>query len=96
MEMPKVSGCSVTDCAYNTNRACHALAITVGEDPSDPTCDTFFKSSTHGGVKDQIAGVGACKASDCDYNEQFECQAPGIEVGMKGSEPDCLTFQTKH
>ena len=93
MEMPKVSGCSVTDCAYNTDKACHALAITIGEDPNDPTCDTFFNSSAHGGVKETIAGVGACKTSNCEYNKDLECSASAIEVGMKGDQVDCLTFK---
>ncbi len=94
-EMPKVSDCSVSNCAYNSNKACHAMAITVGDEPNDPTCDTFFQSSTHGGAKDATAGVGACKAADCQFNEEFECSAPNIHVGMKEHEPDCLTFQPR-
>jgi hypothetical protein len=95
MEMPKVSDCTVSDCAYNTGKACHALAITIGENPDQPVCDTFFQSSTHGGVKGATAGVGACKTADCSFNKDFECTASKITVGMKSGEPDCLTFK-KH
>ncbi len=95
MEMPKVSDCSVTDCAYNNNQECKALAITVGEEPDEPICDTFFASSVHGGAKESIAGVGACKAADCEYNQEFECTAPDIQVGYRDEEPDCLTFEAR-
>lgn len=95
MEMPKVSDCSVTDCAYNKAKECHALAITVGEDPDEPVCDTFFASSTHGGIKEAAAGVGACKAADCQYNEDYECTAAAIQVGYQGDQPDCLTFEIR-
>jgi hypothetical protein len=94
-KMPKVSDCSATECAYNTDQTCHALAITVGESPQDPACDTYFESSTHGGVKDAIAGVGACKTADCQYNKEFECSAPQIQVGYRGNQVDCLTFEMR-
>ncbi len=41
-KMPKVSECSVDSCAYNTQKSCHAIAITVGDPGGDPACDTFF------------------------------------------------------
>jgi hypothetical protein len=93
MKMPKVMDCSVSDCAYNAEKACHAMAITIGDNPNQPVCDTFFKSSAHGGVKDMTAGVGACKTADCSFNKDFECTASNIHVGMKGGEPDCLTYK---
>jgi hypothetical protein len=95
MKMPKVSDCTVTNCAYNSNQACHALAITVGEEPDEPVCDTFFTAETHGGVKDVTAGVGACKAADCQFNSDYECTATGIHVGFRGNQPDCLTFEAR-
>lgn len=95
MTMPKVTDCSVTNCAYNAEKTCHAMAITVGEEPDEPVCDTFFASDTHGGVQEVTAGVGACKAADCGYNQDFECTAANIQVGYRGNEPDCLTFEVK-
>lgn len=94
MKMPKVKDCSVSDCAYNEKKACHAMAVTIGE-ASDPMCDTFFQSATPGGVKDMTAGVGACKVADCRHNEHFECAASNIHVGLKHNHPDCLTFEAR-
>lgn len=94
-KMPTVSDCSASECAYNTHQTCHALAITIGESPQDPACDTYFESSTHGGVKDATAGVGACKSSDCQFNQDFECTAASIHVGYRGNQVDCLTFEAR-
>jgi hypothetical protein len=95
MRMPEVAECSVTSCAYNSEQNCHAMAITVGDDTDDPTCDTFFEADMSGGVKDVIAGVGACKAADCQYNDSLECTAPNIHVGFKEDQVDCLTFDMR-
>ncbi len=94
-EMPKVLDCTVTNCAYNTKEACHAMAITIGEAPQNPACDTFFEASQHGGVPDITAGVGACKVSSCRHNSDYECEAANIQVGMKEGTPDCLTFKMR-
>lgn len=94
MEMPKVSECSVSECAYNENSICHAIAITVGDKSDESKCDTFIQSDIHGGFEETIAGVGACKASDCQFNERFECVSPSIQVGFEGGTSHCLTFKT--
>nr|WP_245651840.1 DUF1540 domain-containing protein [Streptosporangium amethystogenes] len=46
--MPVVNACEVDACAYNTDRSCHALAITVG-DVRHAHCDTYFKAPAKGG-----------------------------------------------
>lgn len=93
MEMPAVNACSVEECAYNREQACHALAITIG-DTRQAHCDTFFRSATKGGAP-SIGKVGACKVADCIHNTDFECQAPGITVGHQGDLVDCLTYQAR-
>lgn len=93
ISMPPVKHCSVANCAYNSQNACRALAITVGDPGGPPACDTFFTSSHHGGVKDATAGVGACKTETCKFNTDYECSAPSISIGLQHNEPDCLTFQ---
>jgi len=93
IDMPKVQDCSVSTCAYNTNKACHAMAITVGEPAADPVCDTYFQSATRGGIMEMTAGVGACKSSECQHNSDYECTAQSIHIGMKEGQPDCLTFK---
>ncbi len=88
----KVERCEISQCAYNLNNQCHALAITVGGDASHPQCDTFFGSSEKGGLKSKVARVGACKVSACMFNKSLECSSPDIMVGYKQDEVDCLTF----
>jgi len=95
MNMPEVSKCSVEKCAYNSNQACHAIAITIGQPAGDPSCDTYFEASRHGGVKDLHAGVGACKLADCKLNLDYECSAPQIKVGINAGQPDCLTYDPR-
>ena len=94
MEMSKVMKCEVSDCAYNMDDCCHTMAITIG-DSINPRCDTFCQASIKGGEAGCATGVGACKISSCVYNSNLECGAPGISVGYKQREPDCLTFQAK-
>lgn len=91
MDMPTVNECQVEACAYNRDRACHALAITVGNS-RHAECETFFSTPTKGGDPATTGRVGACKMADCNYNMQFECQAPGIVVGYQEQVVDCLTY----
>lgn len=91
IEMPQVSACEVTECAYNLNRDCHARAITIG-DGVHPGCDTYLRSTAHASHYQDLAGVGACKVIGCQFNEEFECMAENIRVGIKGSEINCLTY----
>ncbi|RBQ15916.1 DUF1540 domain-containing protein [Spongiactinospora rosea] len=91
MEMPVINACEVEECAYNTEGACHALAITVG-DVRHAHCDTFFRTPAKGGDPLGIGQVGACKMADCRHNSQFECHAPGINVGYVESAANCLTY----
>ena len=90
IKMSAVSECAIAECAYNSNKSCHAIAITIG-DGDRPMCDTYFKSSKHGGIKD-TAGVGACKVSACLHNTDFECVASSIRVGHEKNRGKCMTF----
>ncbi len=94
MQMSKVHECEAIDCAYNAERTCHTMAITVG-DGSCAMCDTFKKSDMKGGISRAIAGVGACRKEDCQFNESLECSAESITVGMHSGHPDCKTFQMR-
>jgi hypothetical protein len=93
MDMPKVERCRVSECCYNTDEMCHALAITVGGGGDHPACDTYCDYRVKGGDQTVIAGIGACKVSECVYNQSLECTAPGITVGRGPDEADCLTFE---
>ena len=92
MEMPTVVTCEVEECAYNIDKCCHTMAITVG-DSSNPRCDTFCKSNMQGGDNNIIAGVGSCKVSCCSHNANLECGASEITVGYQSEQPDCMTFE---
>lgn len=90
IEMPLVKKCDVENCAYNTDKKCHAKAITIG-DKSNPQCDTFFEHTSHSNVN-RHAGVGACKVESCHFNKDFECTANEIAVGEIAGKVNCLTF----
>lgn len=92
MEMPVVTECSVSGCAYNTDTSCRARAITVGS-KVHPDCDTYFSmSGPHSKAKQRQAGVGACKMSDCRHNDDYECVADRISVGQIMDRINCLTY----
>jgi hypothetical protein len=95
MDMPRVERCQVTQCCYNVERMCHALAITIGGDGVHPECDTYCGYRTKGGDLATLAGVGACKVSECQFNQSLECTASGITVGPGQDEADCLTFRSR-
>ncbi len=94
IEMPAVSKCMVSACCYNGSNNCHARAITIG-DHDHPGCDTFMAGSPHTRKTQQIAGIGACKTTSCKHNEDFECVAESIQVGMVKNEANCMTFSSR-
>ena len=94
MDMPKIMQCTATQCAYNQEKQCHALAITIG-DATHPHCDTFFEAPMKGGDPAMTGSVGACKVDICRFNESFECHAQGIQVGFLRDDMDCQTFNPK-
>jgi hypothetical protein len=94
IEMPLVSACSVAECAYNTSNCCHARAITVG-DSVHPGCDTFLDSAMHSKAEQRKAGVGACKATACRHNDDYECVAENISVGHASTSVCCLTYEVR-
>jgi len=92
IEMPLVSECMVSQCAYNVEQSCHAKAITVGDTSRHAACDTFMSESRHTREAKQTAGIGACKATACKFNDDFECSTDMIRVGMVKNEANCMTF----
>lgn len=94
IQASKVLDCSVTECSYNMNKTCHALAITVG-DSTCAMCDTYFKSPEKGGAMEMTGSVGACKENDCKFNKSLECAAPGIHVASHMGHADCATYSPR-
>ena len=91
LEMPTVAQCMVNECVYNSGSSCHARAITVG-DSVHPGCDTFQAGAQHAKSVNQIAGIGACKTVVCRFNDDLECMAESVQVGMVKNEANCMTF----
>ncbi len=91
LEMPIVKKCTVEECAYNANSSCHARAITIG-DSVHPGCDTYLDGEHHTKHIQQTAGIGACKTAGCKFNDDLECVADSIQVGMVRSEANCMTY----
>jgi len=89
--MSVVTGCKVSDCAYNLDDTCNARAITIG-DGVHPGCDTFFSNNTHTQEMNEVTGVGACKIMTCAHNHDFECAAESITVGRNKTGICCLSF----
>lgn len=93
-EMPSVFECMMEDCAYNTAKKCHAMAITVGGGMC-PLCDTAMKAAKKGGVMDTMGAVGACKVEGCQFNDSLECGANGIRVTLHERHAECGTFKAR-
>ena len=91
LEMPTVAKCDVEHCAYNVTRKCRAKAITIG-DSLDPECDTYLRSASHTHEGKRIAGVGAFKVRGCVFNQDLECTADSIAVGVDGTKVHCFTY----
>lgn len=91
LEMPIVTKCAVNECVYNAGSNCHARAISVGN-AIQPGCDTFMVGAQHAMKTDQVAGIGACKTAGCKFNDDLECMAEGIQVGIVRNEANCMTF----
>ena len=91
MDPVKVISCDATECSFNQENRCHALAITVGGG-TDHECDTYWPASDKGGLPQVACNVGACKVPGCKFNDKLMCTAPSITVGHHGDVVDCLSY----
>ncbi len=94
IDMPIVSECLASECAYNVGMNCHAKAITVGNS-LHAGCDTFFSGSEHTKSSTRTAGIGACKSTDCTFNEDLECSTDSIRVAPSGQQVNCMTYSPR-
>ncbi|MDP2730386.1 MAG: DUF1540 domain-containing protein [Dehalococcoidales bacterium] len=92
MDMTRILECNMSACAYNMTNRCHTPGINVG---SHAECNTYTHASGKGGVPEANAGVGACLAADCKFNEQLECRASNIDVASHNRHADCETYQVR-
>ena len=91
-KMPEVTECLMENCAYNDEKQCRAIAITVGGGDC-PLCDTAFASDKKGGVLTNTGAVGACKVADCMFNDMFQCTASGVRITMHEQHAECGTYK---
>lgn len=94
IELPEVSRCDASVCAFNNENGCRARAITIG-DGAFPGCDTFLGKAAGSVEAMQIAGVGACKIAGCKFNNDFVCQADSIAVATASAPPACQTYAAR-
>lgn len=94
IDMPIVSECLASECAYNVDENCHAKAITVGNS-LHAGCDTFFPGSAHTKASSRTAGIGACKSTNCTFNEDLECTTERIRVAPAAQEINCMTYSPR-
>lgn len=90
--MPDVRECVVSSCAYNSERACHARAITVG-DGNHAACDTYHPATEDRCRSKRRAGVGACKVATCEHNQDLECRASSVRISYHAGHADCMTYR---
>ena len=102
--MPELK-CTVQTCTHNQNNYCCLDRIVVGgntaKQAEDTCCDSFEKrkgQSMSNSAKEASAYSSIdCKAKDCMYNKECECQAGKISVkggdACRCQETACATFQ---
>lgn len=94
MNMPKVLTCMASECCYNVQNVCHALAISVG-DAALPRCNSYCQGACKGGDSGAIAGVGGCRLAHCLHNRNLLCHAPAINLARSGKEITCQLFRLR-
>lgn len=94
IELPLVTQCKISECAYNVGDNCHARAITIG-DGVHPGCDTYFKGKSHIHKAERTAGIGACKVAGCKFNDDLECMTDAVKVGMVKNQVSCMTYMAR-
>lgn len=87
-----VSACAATACAFNDNRSCTAVAITVGGTAGTASCTTFAELDVRAGLGDGQGQVGACHRVECVHNSNLLCSADGIDVADSAA---CATYEAR-
>lgn len=98
--MPNLS-CSVTRCKHNNNNLCmlNSIKISGGDTKEGTRCDSYAESdgaTNYTGEADVRTHV-YCLAKDCDYNNDCDCVADGIDIctcssGDGCKETECHSF----
>lgn len=89
-EEARVLTCHAIDCSYNCATECCAPQIEVGD--SHPMCDTYTRNPQVD-IQTGEPPVGACKVTQCHYNQEMDCSASGITLTVHSGHADCATFR---
>jgi Domain of Unknown Function (DUF1540) len=89
-EIPVVSMCSVNECLHNSGINCGAGTITIGS--VYPACESFMEGAYPAGRMNQEAFVGSCKMRNYKFNDDLECMAGIILMGVVENKAICITF----
>ena len=94
IEAAAVSRCAVSECTYNMEQRCSAIAIVIASGPH-PRCGTFLKTSNSSSGRIGDAQVGECRYSICRHNTDARCSAGNIEVDYWWGVVDCRTYASR-
>ena len=83
--MPLIVCCTGSNCSYNRNLTCNAMAVTVGGE-RQALCHTFYQTDRKVAHPESVSFVGACRMEKCCSNRHLECTAfSGVSlVGHNG------------
>ncbi len=91
-KMPLIVSCTGSECAYNRNLTCNAMAVTIGAD-REAVCDTFYRTERKVAHPDAVSFVGACKMEGCRFNRNLECTAySGVSLVGDHGRVRCHTY----
>ncbi len=94
-KMPLIVSCTGSDCAYNRDLTCNAMAVTMGAD-RQAVCDTFYRSDHQVAHPDSVSFVGACKMEGCRFNRNLECTAfSGVSLVGDNGRVRCHTYEAR-
>ncbi len=94
-KMPLIVSCTGSDCAYNRNLTCNAMAVTIGAD-REAVCDTFYHTDHKVAHPDAVSFVGACKMEGCRFNRNLECTAySGVSLVGDNGRVSCHTYEDR-
>jgi hypothetical protein len=95
LEKPPVRDCTVSDCAFNSARSCHAGPITIGKGEG-VVCNTFLREAGPPARNGGEGRVEACRVYWCLRNRDMECIAYSIKVRPWEGQPQCRSFKNRY
>jgi len=92
MDMVRVKSCDASECNYNADEKCHAIAISIGVG-RQPVCDNFLKIGEKMGISEIDGIIGACSVENCQFNRMLECGAEEVLLKKNSVHVECYSFR---